>query len=79
MLDFELPFSNRNAYYLLYIHNTRLLVFPSDQLIALCHADTTLGHRLMYNLAADLAMKVRYSDLRSREQSKNQSPGTHAL
>jgi CRP-like cAMP-binding protein len=59
-------------------HNTRLLVIPSDQLIALCDADATLGYRLMYNLAADLAMKVRNSDLRLREQIIDQSPGNHA-
>lgn len=59
--------------------NTRLLVIPSDQLIALCDADTTLGYRLMYNLAADLAMKVRNSDLRLREQIIYQNPGNPAL
>jgi hypothetical protein len=36
-----------------------------------------LGYRLMYNLAADLAMKIRNTDLRIRETllygKKNQS------
>jgi CRP-like cAMP-binding protein len=60
-------------------HNTRLLIIPSDQLIALCEADTLLGYRLMHNLAADLAMKIRNSDLRMREQLLHQDTGNHPV
>lgn len=47
---------------------TRLLVIPRDKLIMLCETYPQLGFRLMYNLAADLAMKMRNTDLRIREQ-----------
>jgi CRP-like cAMP-binding protein len=48
--------------------DTRLLVIQRDKLIMLCEAYPQLGYRLMYNLAADLAMKIRNTDLRIREQ-----------
>ena len=47
---------------------THLLVIPRDKLIMLCETYPQLGYRLMYNLAADLAMKIRNTDLRIREQ-----------
>jgi CRP-like cAMP-binding protein len=47
---------------------TRLLVIPREKLMDLCDADPILGYRLMHNLAADLALKIRNSDLRIREQ-----------
>ncbi len=47
--------------------NTRLLVLPREQLIQLCEAHPLLGYRLMYNLAADLAFKMRNSGLRIRQ------------
>ena len=47
--------------------DTRLLVIPRDKLIMLCETYPQLGYRLMYNLAADLAMKIRNTDLRIRE------------
>lgn len=47
--------------------NTRLLVLPREQLIRLCEAYPQLGYRLMYNLAADLALKMRSTDLRIRQ------------
>jgi len=46
---------------------TKLLVIPRDKLLMLCETYPQLGYRLMYNLAADLAMKIRNSDLRIRE------------
>jgi CRP-like cAMP-binding protein len=46
----------------------RLLVIPRNKLIMLCETYPQLGYRLMYNLAADLAMKLRNSDLRIREK-----------
>jgi CRP-like cAMP-binding protein len=45
---------------------TELLVIPRAQLMALCEQDTELGYRLMRNLAADLATKLRNTDLRIR-------------
>ena len=48
--------------------DTRLLVISRDKIIMLCEAYPQLGYRLMYNLAADLAMKIRNTDLRIREQ-----------
>lgn len=47
---------------------TRLLVIPRDKLIMLCETYPQLGYRLMYNLAADLSMKIRNTDLRIREK-----------
>lgn len=49
-------------------HDTQLLVMPRSGLLALCDADPILGYRLMFNLAADLALKIRNTDLRVREQ-----------
>lgn len=48
--------------------DTRLMVIPRDKLIMLCETYPQLGYRLMYNLAADLAMKIRNADLRIREK-----------
>lgn len=48
--------------------DTRLLLIPRDKLIMLCETYPQLGYRLMYNLAADLAMKIRNADLRIREK-----------
>lgn len=49
-------------------NNTRLLIIPSKKLMALCDTYPQLGYRLMHNLAADLALKVRSTDLRLREE-----------
>ena len=48
--------------------DTRLLVIQRDKLIMLCETYPQLGYRLMHNLAADLAMKIRNTDLRIRDQ-----------
>lgn len=48
--------------------DTHLLVISRDKIIMLCETYPQLGYRLMYNLAADLAMKIRNTDLRIREQ-----------
>jgi CRP-like cAMP-binding protein len=48
--------------------DSHLLIIPRDKLIMLCDTYPQLGYRLMYNLAADLAMKIRNTDLRIREQ-----------
>lgn len=47
--------------------NTRLLILPREKLIKLCEDFSQLGYRLMYNLAADLALKMRNTGLRIRE------------
>ncbi|RLC84704.1 MAG: cyclic nucleotide-binding domain-containing protein [Chloroflexi bacterium] len=46
----------------------RLLVIPRDRLIKLCDTYPDLGYRLMRNIAADLAFKIRGTDLMIREQ-----------
>lgn len=48
--------------------DTHLLAISRDKLIMLCETYPQLGYRLMYNLAADLAMKIRNTDLRMRGQ-----------
>jgi len=48
--------------------DTHLLIVPRSKLIMLCETYPQLGYRLMYNVAADLAMKMRNNDLRIREQ-----------
>jgi CRP-like cAMP-binding protein len=48
--------------------DTQLIVIPRDKLMLLCDTYPQLGYRLMRNLAADLAMKVRSTDLLVREQ-----------
>lgn len=47
--------------------NTQLLVIPRDRLMQLCDDHPALGYQLMKNLAADLAMKIRNSDMRIRQ------------
>jgi CRP/FNR family transcriptional regulator, cyclic AMP receptor protein len=46
--------------------DTRLIVIPRDKLMLLCDTYAQLGYRLMRNLAADLAMKLRHTDLQVR-------------
>jgi CRP-like cAMP-binding protein len=48
--------------------DTHLIVVPRDKLMLLCDTYSQLGYRLMRNLAADLAMKIRHTDLQVREQ-----------
>jgi CRP-like cAMP-binding protein len=50
------------------VQNCRLLSIPRDALMALCDDYPQLGYRLLYNLAADLALKVRNTDLLIREE-----------
>src|SRR5579872_3155350 len=44
-------------------HGTHLVVIPREKLMLLCDTEPLLGYRLMRNLAADLAMKIRNTDL----------------
>ena len=46
----------------------RMLIIPSEKLIELCDSNPDLGYRLMRNIAADLAFKIRGNDLAIREQ-----------
>jgi CRP-like cAMP-binding protein len=48
--------------------NTKLLVISRQRLLALCEGNPELGYRVMRNMAADLAFKIRNSDLQMREQ-----------
>jgi CRP/FNR family cyclic AMP-dependent transcriptional regulator len=45
-----------------------LLVIPRDRLIRLCDTYPDLGYRLMRNIAAELAFKIRGTDLAIRER-----------
>jgi CRP/FNR family cyclic AMP-dependent transcriptional regulator len=49
-------------------NHTHLLVIPRDKLLSLCEQEPRLGYRLMRNLAADLAMKLRGTDFRIRDK-----------
>ena len=46
----------------------RLIVIPREKLIMLCETYPQLGFRLMYNLAAEMAMKIRNTDFNIREK-----------
>jgi CRP-like cAMP-binding protein len=48
--------------------DTLVVSIPRQKLMELCEEDPVLGFRLMRNLAADLALKIRNTDLRIREQ-----------
>lgn len=48
--------------------DTHLIVIPRDKLMLLCNTYPQLGYRLMRNLAADMALKIRHTDLQVREQ-----------
>lgn len=49
-------------------HNTQVLIIPRGKLMTLCDTYPQLGYRLMRNLAADLALKIRNTDMRIREE-----------
>lgn len=49
-------------------HDTRLIVIGRDSLMALCDAHPDLGYRVMRNLAADLSLKIRSTDIEMRAQ-----------
>lgn len=46
---------------------TRLMAIARDRLMRLCDAYPELGYKLMANLAADLSLKLRNSDLMMRQ------------
>lgn len=43
--------------------NTELIVIPSDKIALMCENVPKLGYLLMKNIAADLAMKIRNTDI----------------
>jgi len=61
-------------------HDTQLIWIPRDKLMLLCDSYPQLGYRMMRNLAADLAMKIRSTDMQVRDKltwlhaSPSQSP-----
>jgi len=49
-------------------HDTNLIAFPRGQLMELFDQYPRLGYKMMYNLAADLATKVRAMDMLIQER-----------
>jgi CRP-like cAMP-binding protein len=47
--------------------NTYILRLPREKLIELCDSDIELGYKIMKNLAADLALKMRNTGLTLRQ------------
>lgn len=47
--------------------NTRVLIIPRAKLMLMCDSYPQMGYRLMRNLAADMAMKIRHTNLMLRE------------
>jgi CRP/FNR family transcriptional regulator, cyclic AMP receptor protein len=47
--------------------STRLLRIPRKKFLMLCNTYPDLGYRVMFNLALDLAQKIRNADLKIRE------------
>ena len=47
--------------------DTHVLLIPRDKLMMMCDSYPQMGYRLMRNLAGDLAMKIRNTDLKVRE------------
>ena len=47
--------------------DTSLLILAREKVVPLCEKHPQLGYQLMYNLAADLAMKIRNTGLLIRE------------
>jgi len=45
-------------------HGAKLMLFRRRDLLALCEADTAIGYRIMRNLAAALALRLRLQDMR---------------
>lgn len=48
--------------------DTRLLVIPREKFLMLCETYPQLGYRVMANLAADLATKIRNADMKIRDR-----------
>ncbi len=50
------------------VPSTQLLVIARDDLVRMCDNDFEMGYILMRNVASDLALKIRQTDLMVREQ-----------
>jgi CRP-like cAMP-binding protein len=50
------------------VAGTRLLAIARDDLVRMCRDDFEMGYILMRNVASDLALKIRQTDLMVREQ-----------
>ena len=50
------------------VPSTQLLVIGRDDLVRMCDNDFEMGYILMRNVASDLALKIRQTDLMVREQ-----------
>jgi CRP-like cAMP-binding protein len=48
--------------------DTRLIVIPRQKFLMLCETYPQLGYRVMNNLAADLATKIRNADMKIRDR-----------
>lgn len=48
--------------------NTLLLRIPQKNLLLFCEHYPEMGYKIMFNLAADLAQKLRSTDMRLREE-----------
>jgi CRP/FNR family cyclic AMP-dependent transcriptional regulator len=48
-------------------NDTRALVIPRKKFLLLCNTYPEVGYRVMHNLAAELALKIRGADLKIRE------------
>ena len=49
--------------------NTKLLKISQKKMIQLCEIYPEMGYKIMYNLATDLAQKIRSTDMRLRENA----------
>ena len=47
--------------------NTQLLRIQRNRIMLICNSYPELGYRVMFNLASDLALKMRNTDLKIRE------------
>lgn len=54
--------------------NTKLIRISQKRFMTLCNTYPELGFRVMYNLAMDLAQKIRNTDLKLREAILYQRP-----
>lgn len=50
------------------VSTTKLITLKRDAVFKLAETDPKLGYRLMYNMAVDLATKIRSTDIQIREQ-----------
>jgi CRP-like cAMP-binding protein len=54
----------------------RVMRIPRQRFLLLCNTYPELGYRVMYNLAVELAQKIRMTDLHLRESILQKQPGS---